>query len=211
MVVERICTSLSTPSTLWYMCWLFGSDTIELIQLDCSFSPPRIKATTEISRFPRRLCTDKRTEDMCFMNNGDKALVVVSTKLAGLTAYNTETGQVEWKLNGCFKDETFHPVASPWPNVKGNWFTGVAVDGRGHIFVSDVLNLCIHVLDSSGTHLLSLDERYCRNCPILKKVQWCEKTSSLVVACQFPGRSMCSKLTYIKVKQGKVRVILFSI
>ena len=183
---QRICTSSS--STLW--CWC---DSSELIQLDCRTSPPQVKSRIEISK-QIDMCMD-----MCFLNNCDKALVVVPQFSSGLAAYNTETGQIEWRLTGRLKDGKFYPVSHS-PTTVGTTisFARVATDGRGHIFAVDFSGF-LYVLASDGKHLFSLTGRRFLNLNLVKTVRWFEKASTLIVSHR-ETRFTRDAITYMNVK-----------
>ena len=44
---------------------------------------------------------NKHINDMCFVQDGDKQLLVVAAADEGLFAYNTGNDEVEWKVDGC--------------------------------------------------------------------------------------------------------------
>ena len=192
-LVQGICASSS--STLWYMRSSSGkkTDKGELIQLDCRSSPPQVKSTIEISKYK------KTSIDifMCFLNNGDKALIVVTQGFGGLTAYNTDTGQTEWTLTGKFNNGKFCDVSNS-PDIGGIdiCFTGVATDGRGHVFAGDLYNGCIHVLAADGKYLRTFSGGHSRHLNFIKAVRWCEKTSSLIVS----HRDKSGAITHVNVK-----------
>ena len=171
------------------MCW---SDASELIQLDCRTSPAQVKSTIEISKHKEMFI------DICFLNNGDKALVVLAQN-EGLVAYNTETGQIEWRLIGGLEDRQSYPV-SHLPTTGGITisFTRVSADGRGDVFAVGCSGF-LYVLASNGKHLFSLNGRRRLNLNVVRAVRWFEKTSTLTLS-HSEKTSVRDKITYVNVK-----------
>ena len=112
-----------------------------------------------------------RIDDMCFVQSGDKQLLVVAKCDEGIFAYNTNTDRLEWGV-----------VKKP-PEMKESMdIGGITTDGNGHLFTSDCNNHCIHVYSvSDGSYIRCLLKDYTLYKP--KTIRWCEKTSSLIVAC----------------------------
>ena len=111
----------------------------------------------------------KEVYDMCFAQYGGKQLLIVAADDEGLFVYNSETDKLEWKLSG-----------TPSQTEDKMLVTGVATDGRGHLFVADDGNKCIQMFSvSDGTHIRCLlkDENTLSNPDIIR---WCQKTSSLL-------------------------------
>ena len=79
-----------------------------------------------------------KIEDMCFVEDGEKQLLVVAGGNEGLFAYNTVTDELEWKIGG---------------HISGNETAittmGVTTDERGHLFVTDIGNHCIQMFSVS--------------------------------------------------------------
>ena len=167
-----ICTSY--PTTLWYtsfLAWDTGIKTY-LVQLDCSSFPPQVKHTIDINLYDKRW-----SKDMCFVKDGDKALVVVAQSYKGLTAYNTETGQIEWSVTGRLEDRKFYPEPIS-QNYEGIWFCVVAVDVQGHVVVGDHHNDSVYIFSFSGKYLHYLNKESGLNLNEIRVVRWCQKTSS---------------------------------
>ena len=115
--------------------------------------------------------------DMCF--DADKQLMVAIAIYSGsssdnqLSTYNTETGKREWNFYGKLPEmeEDTNPCSA-------------TTNGHGHLFVSDSNNKCIQmfrVLDGGYLGCLVKDDERL-GCP--DYIRWCEKVSSLVVACR---------------------------
>ena len=139
---------------------------------------------------------NKYIYDMCFVQDGDKQLLIVAggdegfftsktTKGPSLFAYDTEKDKLEWKVGENLPGNKEHMRAA-----------GVTTDGRGHLFVTDRNNDRIQMFYvSDGAYLghLILDTEILRfrgflpwrqilpPCGIL----WCEKMSSLVYTSGF--------------------------
>ena len=111
-------------------------------------------------------------EDMCFVQYENKKLLIVADYHEGISAFNTETDEQEWivcgQLSGMEKD--LDPQ-------------GVTTDGRGHLFVSDARNLCVHVLSATdGSYITCLLKG--KESPLgkdLGMIRWCEKIKSLIL------------------------------
>ena len=110
-------------------------------------------------------------DGVCFVQNGDKQLLVVTDRSMGVFAYNTETDELEWNV-----------VGKPSRMYKRIDASGVATDGRGHLYVGDYLNgnWCIQMFSASdGQHLRYLSMEVLGH---VGRLDWCEQTSSLMVA-----------------------------
>ena len=110
--------------------------------------------------------------DMCFTQDRDKQLLIVAGEGGMLSAYNTETDELEWK------------VEEKLPGKKID-VRGVTTDGRGHLFVSDRMydSKCIQMFSvSDGSYMGSLrtgtDTLGSPSC-----ICWCEHMSSLLCVC----------------------------
>ena len=66
---------------------------------------------------------------MCFVQDGDKELLIVFGLGEGLSTYNTDTDKLEWKVHEA-------------PDRRLG-LTGVTTDGRGHLFVTDYDSDCV--------------------------------------------------------------------
>ena len=189
-----ICTS--SPSTLWYTSYSTGNNdnTAHLVQLDCSSSPVQVKHTFEINLYHKGW-----TKDMCFVNDGNKALVVVAQSFKGLTAYNTETGQIEWSVTGRLKNGRYRVSRSQ--NSKGIWFTAVTANARGHVLVVDRRSGSMYMFSSEGEYLVYLNKPGCLNLQEVRVVRWCQKTSSFM-ASHRELRSNRDTITYFTALRG---------
>ena len=110
--------------------------------------------------------------DICCVQDGDKKLFVVTCRSGGIIVCNSETNRLQWKVN------------SKLAGVEKKLFvSGVTSDGHGHIFVCDPENECVHIFAASdGSHLGILFRKGERNLGTPWKIDWCQGTSTLVVA-----------------------------
>ena len=116
-------------------------------------------------------------EDICFVHDGDKQLLIIAVDSDGLFAYNTETNKLEWKMNRKQLEIENEML-----------FHGVTMDGRGHLFVTDYNNKCVQMFSASDGHYLG---RLMKGVETLFKpagVYWTAETSSLVAACILQGK-----------------------
>ena len=166
---DAICTG-ATPSILLY------EDTSKTPRdvhcLDLSGSEPK-----PASGKPVIHTQNNNIDDMCFVQDGDKQLLIVtvtdeyneSGDTDEIFAYNTETDKLEWTFCGKVPGMEKKMIAY-----------GVTTDGRGHLFVGNYENNCILMFSvSDGQHLgcLLKDVETFKN---PNKIYWCEETSSLI-------------------------------
>ena len=113
-----------------------------------------------------------RIDDMCFIQNGNKQLLVAAKCDEGIFVYNTNTDTLEWKV-----------VVAKRPEMKENMdVREITTDGHGHLFVSDGNNHCIHVYSLYGSYMKCLLKHdYTLYKP--GAIRWCDKTSSLIAEC----------------------------
>ena len=127
--------------------------------------------------------------DMCFVQDGDKQLLIVAAGDRGVFAYDTENDKVEWKVGENLSGNEKHIKAM-----------GITTDGRGHLFVTDHNNHCIQMFSvSDGKYLgyLILDSKMIPSRSFITwprkenfrphEILWCEEMSSLVCTCRFDG------------------------
>ena len=160
-----ICTA--TPSILLYVDESKTPREIHWLYLSCE--PPKPAEGRKIVHTHLG-----RINDMCFVQDGDKQLLIITNYEEGLFAYNTNTDRLEWKV-----------FRNPYGMKENMDVRGITTDGNGRLFVSDGNNHCIHVYslsDGSYMNCLLKDDH-----PLYKPgtILWCEKTASLIVACDF--------------------------
>ena len=110
--------------------------------------------------------------DICFVQDGDKQLLIVGAFEAGLIAYNIKRGKLEWKVDG--KMDRMEQVLDAG---------GVSTDGRGHLLVADSGNECIQMFSASDGHYLGFLMRGVETIGDPIRVHWSPETSSLLTAC----------------------------
>ena len=128
----------ATPSTLLYV----DEPTAEVHWLDLSESQPKPGAGKSVIHLGSGF-----NQDMFFVQTGDKSLLVVAGNVDGISAYNTETGNPEYRVMGKLRGMRKNMLAE-----------GIATDGRGNLFVADVAHRCIHMLSASDSYWM-YDER----------------------------------------------------
>ena len=153
----RICTV--ERSTL-----LYADDSTkqrEIQWLDCSTSLPKPTNGKSITH-----TLQGYTFDMCCSRYGDKQYLNTTYSSSGVYAYDVIADKFDWKgePNGTEK--------------KMNAF-GITADGRGHLFVCDMSNGCIHVFSTGGVYLGELNGS---RIGVPRCIRWCSETSSIVVA-----------------------------
>ena len=131
---------------------------------------------------------DGEIADMCTVQDGYKQLLIVAARDVispcvsrdgtfdfygqdGIFAYNTATDKREWAF--CGKLPGMENIMKA---------RGVATDGRGHLFVSDQGNHCIHLFSVDGNYIKCLlkGEDRLGNPGIIR---WWVEESCLVTVC----------------------------
>ena len=144
-----------------------SKESIEVHQLDLSGSSPKTAAGKHVIH-----TEPDEIGDVCFVQDGDKQLLVAAAGDAGLFAYNTKTDKLEWKVDG---------------NVTGMEeavdVRGVTTDERGHLFVADYNNEYIHMFSTSEGQYLGRLMKGVETLGNPGRVYWIADTSSLVAAC----------------------------
>ena len=163
----------ATSSTL-----LYESDN-EVYCLDLSESQPKAAGRKCVT------CIDSHNIlfDMCFDQDGDKPLLIGAHDHDGVSAYNTETDKREWAWKGKLPGMEADICAS-----------GVATNGRGHLFVADSKNCCIQMFSVSKGYYMGcvMKDVETFGCPYC--IRWCENTSSLICLCLFKPRAWFLKV-----------------
>ena len=162
----------ATPSDLWYED--LSTEPREIRPLDLRGSRPTPAAGKRV------IHTEIKGEikDMCSDQDRKKELLIVAEHAEGydgVYAYNAERDEKVWEADGELPGMEYSLEA-----------TGVTTDNRGHLFVADYANNCIQMFSvSDGQYLgcvMKSEETYG-----IKKIGWCEKTSSLVCLSGFEG------------------------
>ena len=161
-----------TPSTLLYV---DGSKSpFEVHWLDLSELQPKQAAGKPVIHTKQTIIYD-----MCCTQDGDKQLLVVAAGNGGLYAYNTHTGELEWKVD------------RKLPGIDKNMeVIGVTTDTRGHLFVCDFKkgNKCIHLVRALDGQYLGCLMNAEEELGDPGRIHWCEKTSSLITLCSLKDK-----------------------
>ena len=159
------CTA--TPSTLLYVDYFKYPQVIH--RLDLSDSQPKLASKKiiihgELDGGPRLFT------DLCFVKDGDKELLIVVDGVNSVFAYNTETVKLEWKVD----------VAAPSMEYDMRP-VGVTTDGRGHLYVADWKNDCVHMFSVSDGLYMACLLKGSEIAGNPENIRWCKKLSSLVL------------------------------
>ena len=125
--------------------WMYQKEPFEVYRLDLSESKPKLAAEKQVIHTQQTFIGD-----ICFVHYGDKQLLVVAARDAGLFAYNAGTDKLEWKVEG--------KVTGMERALDA---LGVTTNGRGHLFVAD--DKCIHMFSTSEGQYLGRLIKRCGN------------------------------------------------
>ncbi len=132
--------------------------------LDCSYSTPQ--ATNQELLIPKA-----EVFDMCLVNLQDtKRVVIADHKSDAVQCFNVEGSKLEWSVLGDLSGmkEKMGP-------------RGLATDGQGHLFVSDVKNKCIQKFTVAGKYLGVFIKEGEQGLGEPGHLDWSDTLSSLVV------------------------------
>ena len=160
------------PSSLLYADG--ATSPLEVHWLDLSGSEPKPAVRKRVIHLQQA-----NINDMCFAQDGDKQLLVVADINEGLFAYNTETDKLKWSVKG----------KQPGMDKELEAF-GVTTDGSGHLFVCDWINgnRCIQMFAVSNGQYLGCLMKDMKALGDPGKIWWCEKTRTLVAACELKAK-----------------------
>ena len=139
----------------------------EVYWLDLSESKPKLTAGKHVIHTQLN-----EVSDISFGQVGDKHLLIVAARQAGLFAYNTETDKLEWKVDG--------KVSGREKALDAH---GVTTDEHGHLFVADYNNECIQMFSTSEGQYLGCLIKGVEIIGVPARVYCSAETSSLLVAC----------------------------
>ena len=120
-------------------------------------------------------------KDMCIVQDKDKTLIVIADDYEGIFAFDSETGELDWR-----SDE--------WEDWEGDemYARSVTADNRGHLFVCDTNNDCIQVFTTmDGEYQGVAFKEGEQGLGEPKRIRWCQTLSSLIIAHQ-ENDSKCS-------------------
>ena len=110
------------------------------------------------------------TQDVSLVNHKDTQFVAICFN-GGISCFNETFNKVLWSIKGAVggTDQEMNPY-------------GIATDDKGHVFISDNANSCIHMFTTNGTYIDTILRREEAEMGQIVKVKWCRATQSLVVA-----------------------------
>ena len=167
----RMCTSSSASSSSSSKSMLVYVDhkkhPHEAKWLDCTKSPPEPAEDAGSVHVQHDLVWD-----LCctFVKNGKQRLLITTGGFDGINAHNAETDKLEWSLKGGISGVEDEMTAE-----------GVTSDGRGHLFVCDENNKCVHVFTTSGDHVGAVLREGEQGLGRPRLIHWCDCSSSLIV------------------------------
>ena len=155
----------SSPTTLLYED--LSDYPLAVRWLDCSVSPPK-PASGKNATNTQQI----QVWDMCFVRSrGDKGLLITTRGPdGGIYGYDTDTDKLDWIVKGTLPGMSKSVTAD-----------AVTTDGRGHLFVCDTVNACVHILSVDGTYLGSPLKAGEQDIGGPWRIRWLENSSSLVV------------------------------
>ena len=162
------------------MLWPVRMHTSILLYVDWSKIPFKVhfldvsRSQPEPAQGRNTIHTQQRNiRDLCFDTN----LLVVAAGREGVFTYNTMFDKLQWKVDG-----------TPPGMEKDIAAYGVTTDGRGHLFVADYDNQCIHMYSMAcGSYIRSL-LKGTKSFGHPDKICWCEKSSRLLSLCWWKGK-----------------------
>ena len=167
----RMCTSSSASSSSSSKSMLVYVDhkkhPHEAKWLDCTKSPPEPAEDAGSVHVQHDLVWD-----LCctFVKNGKQRLLITTGGFDGINAHSAETDKQEWSLKGGISGVEDEMTAE-----------GVTSDGRGHLFVCDENNKCVHVFTTSGDHVGAVLREGEQGLGRPRLIHWCDGSSSLIV------------------------------
>ena len=130
--------------------------------LDCSVNPPQIRGHTSP---PSEMSCSGFMRDMCFVDLGEKQLIVQAFEKSVICAFRVDTGQKEWVV-GMLGDQVISPV-------------GITTDGYNRLYVCNLRNHAVECFSVQDGSSLGSVRRLGNNRPL--RCRWCQQTSSLIV------------------------------
>ena len=165
---DRLFTCQSSRGTLVYADCKPDKQVVKW--LDCSSYPPSFLNTQ--TNIQVQLAGNYFIQDMCFVTDGEKDLLVTTHNHGGVHAYIAGTDELEWRVSN----------TGSGLQPGGMKAVGITSDGRGQLFICDAANCCIQMFSANGTFLgtvLRCGDQMLGN-PL--KIRWCNQTRSLLVA-----------------------------
>ena len=156
------------------LCEVTNGNQLVVKWFDCSTSPP--KPATDVSiththtnKNSKECCPNHYIFHMCIVNSGAKQLLVTVTKSGKLRAFDTQADELEWEAGRNLRDMKY-PFSAK----------GLTIDGC-HLFVIDSGNKCVQMFSTDGKYLKCIFKAVDYALGYMNRIQWLNKTSSLVV------------------------------
>ncbi len=108
--------------------------------------------------------------DMDCLQTAEEQLLFTALEKKGMRAYNTCTDALEWPVNGQLIG--FNRNMS---------IREVSADGKGHLFVCDTANACVHVFSTDGAYVDSLAREGECNLGEPWRIRWSKSLSQLIL------------------------------
>ena len=125
--------------------------------------------------------------DICYVDDGDKQLIVAVDKSGQIHAYNSATGKLEWVVEnkgvecGRFPTKRHVRLTTTSGMEKAMAPEAVTADDRGHLFICDSRNRCVQVFTTHGVYLGAILKEREKEFYLEMKARWSTATSSLVI------------------------------
>ena len=142
----------------------YKKEHIELQKLDCSSLP--LPNTDVVIILDKCFCV----EDMCYVQQQRRSLLVLACGIGGVRVYNTSSRRLEWSVNGML------PGMDKVLDVMR-----ITADEDGHVFVLDFNNNCIHMFTVNGKYITTLLREGEEGLGQMKVIRWSEGLSALIV------------------------------
>ena len=118
---------------------------------------------------------------MCCAEFEGRSFLFMGCSHNGLETYNTNAGEREWSVQG---EIPFSEI-----NLDAKHIT---TDARGHLFVHDEENKCIHIFSLNGKYVMTLLREGEQNLGELHTICWSQELSGLIVAHRKDNKSWIS-------------------
>ena len=151
----------SSQSSLWYQSGNSDTNFFGFDLLDSS-SPPCL------TQF--KVSYSKTVYDICCAELKGIPLLVTVKGYIGVTAYNANTEEEVWCIDGQIPFSEYNIFAR-----------SITADQHGRLFVLDDRNQCIHVFSVKGRYITTLLRKGEQGIAELRKIRWSEGLSGLIV------------------------------
>ena len=149
--------------------------------LDCQTTPPRPvkngKNTTSLHQLSDKLSEHDKMWDMTLVRHKNRELLVIATYEGKMMAVDIHSDRCKWQASEYIPNKRY-PLRA----------MGVTADCNGHLFVRDWNNGCIHLYSFDGKFVKTLLEEGMHGLGKIRRIRWCENSSSLIVVHSGNGR-----------------------